>query len=82
MKAAIVEEPGTLVVRDVPQPAMGDYDARCQLLFGAVCTGTDRHLVEATLPWSVPYPTMLGHESIGRVVEVGAKVRHFKRATS
>ncbi|MFH1570325.1 MAG: zinc-binding dehydrogenase [Gemmatimonadota bacterium] len=77
MKAAVVERPGELVVRDIPEPAMGPYEARCQVLFGAVCTGTDQHLIAGRFPWPVKYPTVLGHESIGRVTEVGERVRHL-----
>jgi 2-desacetyl-2-hydroxyethyl bacteriochlorophyllide A dehydrogenase len=78
MKAAIVEQPGQLVIRDIEEPTLGPYDARCEMLFGAVCTGTDQHLIQGEFPWPVTYPTILGHESIGRVVEVGANVRHLK----
>jgi threonine dehydrogenase-like Zn-dependent dehydrogenase len=77
MKAAIVETAGSLVVRHIPEPAVGEYDALCELLFGATCTGTDQHIIDNRLPWEIHYPTVLGHESIGRVVEVGSKVRHF-----
>jgi L-iditol 2-dehydrogenase len=78
MKAAIVERPGTLVVREIPRPAVGEYGVLCRLLYGATCTGTDQHLIHGRFPWPPKYPTVLGHESIGRVVEVGPKVRHFK----
>jgi D-arabinose 1-dehydrogenase-like Zn-dependent alcohol dehydrogenase len=78
MKAAVIEKPGVLKVWDIPQPVMGEYDALCELLYGATCTGTDRHLIHGRFPWGVDYPTVLGHESIGRVVEVGAQVRHFR----
>jgi L-iditol 2-dehydrogenase len=80
MKAAIVESAGKLVVRDLPEPKHGDYEARCELLFGSVCAGTDTHLVNAHPPFCywVKYPIILGHESVGRVVAVGAKVRNLK----
>jgi L-iditol 2-dehydrogenase len=78
MKAAIVEKPDVLVVRDIPAPQAGDYDALCELLYGATCTGTDQHLIHGRFPWPVHYPTVLGHESIGRVVAVGSKVRNFR----
>ncbi len=78
MKVAMIEKPGTLVVREVPMPAVGAYDVLCDLLYGATCTGTDQHLIHGRFPWPVSYPTILGHESIGRVVEVGAKVRNFE----
>jgi len=78
MKAAIIEKPGVLTVRDVPMPVFGEYEALCQLLYGATCTGTDQHLIAGRFPWPVTYPTILGHESIGRVVEVGRKVRNLR----
>jgi L-iditol 2-dehydrogenase len=78
MKAAIVEQPGVLVVRDIPAPQVGDYDALCEMLYGATCTGTDQHLIAGRFPWPVRYPTILGHESIGRGREVGKRVRNFK----
>lgn len=78
MKAAIVEKPGVLVVRDIPQPEVGEYDALCDLLYGATCSGTDLHLIDGSYPWPVAYPTVIGHESIGRVVKVGPKVRHLE----
>jgi NADPH:quinone reductase-like Zn-dependent oxidoreductase len=78
MKAAIVETPGVFCVREVEAPTVGAYDALCQMLFGATCTGTDTHLIDGCFPWPVTYPTILGHESIGRIIEVGPKVRHLK----
>jgi len=79
MKAAIVEKPNTLVVRDIPEPVCGDYDALCQLLYGATCTGTDQHLISGRFPWPIKYPAVLGHESVGRVVKTGSRVRFLKR---
>lgn len=85
MKAAIVERPGLLVVRDIPEPEMGDYDALCQLLYGAVCTGTDTSILEGTFsgdlngPFQARYPSVLGHESIGVVLDVGKRVRNFRK---
>ena len=78
MKAAIIEKPGVLTVKEIPMPQVGEYDALCDLLYGATCTGTNQHLIAGRFPWPVRYPTILGHESVGRVVEVSAKVRYFK----
>lgn len=78
MKAAVVESPGVLKVRQVPDPQVGEYDVLCRLLFGATCTGTDLHLIDGVFPWPPAYPAILGHESVGRVIEVGKKVRNFK----
>ena len=78
MRAAIVESPGVLRVRDIDKPAPGEYGALCEILYGSICSGTDTHIVDGVFPYPVAYPTILGHESIGRVLEVGAKVRHLK----
>jgi 2-desacetyl-2-hydroxyethyl bacteriochlorophyllide A dehydrogenase len=80
MKAAIIEEAGKLVVREISKPAVGDYDVLCETQYGAVCTGTDTHLVNFHPPFCywIGLPAILGHESIGKVVELGAKVRNLK----
>lgn len=78
MKAAIIEKHGALLVKDMPEPKMGDYDALCDLLYGATCTGTDSHIIDGSFPWISPLPTVLGHESVGRVVAIGKKVRNFR----
>lgn len=76
--AAVVSGPGKLEVRDLPLPRPGDYQALCELLYGATCTGTDSHIIDGVFPFSGKLPTILGHESVGRVVEVGPKVRAFR----
>ena len=79
MQAAIVEAPGRLVVRDLPLPVPGPYDVLTEQLYGGICAATDRHLIAGELPIpGIAYPLILGHESIGRVVEAGAKVRHLQ----
>ena len=78
MKALIVERPGKLAVREIPEPPMGEYEVRCRMLYGATCTGTDLHVIDGTFAEHVDYPSVIGHESIGEVIEAGAKVRNFK----
>ncbi len=78
MKAAVVSKLGKLDVWDIPIPQVGPYDALCKMCFGATCAGTDIHLMDGKHPYSVTFPTILGHESVGRVVEIGSKVRNFK----
>ncbi len=78
MKAAIIEKFGSIVVKDMAEPKPGEYDALCEMLYGATCTGTDSHIIDGSFPWISPLPTVLGHESVGRIVSVGKKVRHLK----
>lgn len=78
MRAAVVHGPDRLGVETVPEPAIGDYEALTRIVACGVCTGTDSHIVSGAFPYLQPYPFILGHESIGRVIEVGSKVRSFK----
>lgn len=78
MKALVVEKQGVLKVMDVSEPPMGDYEARCENLYGATCAGTDLSVIDGKFAWGNVYPSIIGHETIGRVVEVGKKVRNFK----
>lgn len=78
MKALVVEKPGVVKVMDVKEPPMGDYEARCENLYGATCAGTDLSVIDGKFAWGNVYPSIIGHETIGRVIEVGKKVRNFK----
>ncbi len=79
MKAAVVESPGILKVKDIPEPDAGPYQALVEILACATCNNTDRKLIAGTLSKDFAnFPGILGHESIGRVVETGEKVRNYK----
>jgi D-arabinose 1-dehydrogenase-like Zn-dependent alcohol dehydrogenase len=78
MKAAVVVTPGMLVVRQVRDPVPRDYEVLCEMLYGATCTGTDSHIIRGEFPFQIDYPAILGHESVGRVVELGRKVRNLR----
>lgn len=79
MRAAVVEAPGQLAIRTLSDPVPGPYEALTRQLFGGICAATDRHLVEGALPIpGIAYPLILGHEAIGEVIAVGAKVRNLK----
>jgi threonine dehydrogenase-like Zn-dependent dehydrogenase len=75
MRAVVVAEPGRLEIRDVPEPKPGHYQVRVRTLAGGLC-GTDRHILDGTF-YRRAYPAILGHESLGRVVETGPAVRNF-----
>lgn len=59
-------------------PAVGAYDALCEMRYGSTCAGTDIHLMDGLHPNPVSFPTILGHESVGRVVAVGSRVKNFR----
>ena len=77
MKAAVVEAAGQLVVRDVPMPEMGPYDALVRIEACGLCNATDAKIVDRHFVSHIPVPLVLGHESVGTVVEVGDRVRGY-----
>lgn len=75
MKVGVTDGQGQVELRDVSCPQPGDYQCLCKIVACATCTGTDRKLANGQIKWG-KYPGVLGHESVGDVVEVGKKVRH------
>lgn len=71
-------EPGKIEVGQAPQPRASDYDCLVQVQACAFCNGTDTKLIEGAFPGRRSYPFILGHESVGVVVEVGRRVKRFK----
>ncbi len=78
MKAAVIRKPGSIQTEEVPEPVTGPYDALCEILFASVCSGTDNHILRGDPYHNVHFPCILGHESIGRVIAIGEKVKHLK----
>lgn len=75
MRAAAVREPGSLELVDVPDPEPGPYQVLARILTCGIC-GTDVHILRGRFQVK-RYPCLLGHETIGRVLQVGPKVRSF-----
>lgn len=78
MKAAVITRSFNLEIWDVPQPVIGEYEALCKMDYGATCGGTDLRLMSGGHPNPIAYPTILGHESVGHVVEIGSKVKNLR----
>jgi len=78
MKAVVVEDANKVVVREVPDPPPpGPYQALTRNVCASICNSTDLKIAHRTLYFVRDYPTILGHEGVGRVIEVGEKVRNF-----
>ncbi|MBQ6374751.1 MAG: zinc-binding dehydrogenase [Clostridia bacterium] len=79
MRTLVVEQDGSLSIREVNKPRFNEYQALVRTIACGMC-GTDIKLCHKTFkgfPASV-YPIMLGHEGVGEVVEVGSKVTSFR----
>ena len=74
MKTLVVDRSGALSVREIPKPSYGPCQALVKMLSCGVCNGTDTKLIHGTFKNFDTYPAILGHEGVGRVVEVGEKV--------
>ncbi len=79
MQALVKREakPG-LWLEDVPVPEVGINDVLIKVLRTGIC-GTDVHIYNWD-DWAqknVPVPLVIGHEFVGRVVEVGENVKDF-----
>ncbi len=79
MKGVVVYRDGTVKVEKLPEPKIGDYQALVRNLSCGICNGTDLKLIHGKFKGFNTYPAVLGHESVGRVVEVGSKVTSFKK---
>ena len=74
MKAITVEpkKPGTARYEDVPEPDVHEGSVLVEAVAVGVC-GTDIEIVEGKYGWAPPGKTriVLGHESLGRVIDPG-----------
>ncbi|MGC8880274.1 MAG: alcohol dehydrogenase catalytic domain-containing protein [Anaerolineae bacterium] len=74
MKAAVLEAPGKLVVKEVPTPQVDDYSALLRVEAASIC-GSDVRILHHGNPRVQP-PAIIGHEAAGVIVQVG---RHVTR---
>lgn len=77
MKAIVFHDVGDIRLEDVAEPRIEDpRDAIVRLTVSAIC-GTDLHMVRGTMP-GMKAGTVLGHEGVGIVEEVGKEVRNLR----
>jgi threonine dehydrogenase-like Zn-dependent dehydrogenase len=77
MKAVVYHGVGDIRVDDVPEPTIQEpNDAIVRITASAIC-GTDLHFVRGTMSGMRP-GTILGHEGVGIVEEVGPNVRNLR----
>lgn len=68
-----------LWLEDVPVPAIGINDVLVEILRTGIC-GTDLHIYDwdAWAQKTIPVPMVVGHEFVGRIVELGSNVHDFR----
>jgi glucose 1-dehydrogenase len=76
MKAITVEpkKPGSVRLEDIPEPDIREGSILVEAIAAAVC-GTDIEIAEGKYGWAPPGKTrlVLGHESLGRVIDPGPR---------
>lgn len=78
MKGLVYDGPGNIVYKDVPKPQIKKQtDALVKIVKTTIC-GTDLGILHGKTP-SVKPGTILGHEGVGTVEEVGTGVGNFKK---
>jgi threonine dehydrogenase-like Zn-dependent dehydrogenase len=77
MQAVVFRGVGDIRLEDVPEPRIRSAtDAVVRITASAIC-GTDLHMIRGTMPGMRP-GTILGHEAVGVVEELGRDVRNLK----
>ena len=78
MRAMVLERPGEPVrLRELPTPTAGTGEILLRVAACGVCR-TDLHIADGELT-EPKLPLILGHEIVGRVVEIGEGVKGFSR---
>ena len=76
MKAVVFHDVGDVRLDDVEEPKIQNpNDVVIRITASAIC-GTDLHMVRGTMAGMVP-GTILGHEAVGLIEEVGPQVRNL-----
>lgn len=78
MKAAVTGGKGDIKIIEAPVPEAKDYRCLCKISACATCSGTDLKIINNELAYDMPYPSIVGHESVGRVVEKGNCARYIE----
>jgi threonine dehydrogenase-like Zn-dependent dehydrogenase len=84
MKQVIVHAPYDVRFDDVPSEnrALGPYELRVQTELSALSPGTETRiytgLEQERFAYRVQYPMAIGYNNVGRVIEIGDKVRDYR----
>ncbi|MBF4161626.1 alcohol dehydrogenase catalytic domain-containing protein [Nocardioides acrostichi] len=75
MRSVIAHGPGDVRVDDAPDPEISGPDGAIVAVEATAICGSDLHFYDGDLPF---FPVALGHEAIGRIVEIGPQVQRFR----
>src|ERR1700761_6392995 len=78
MQQAVLKEPGTVILHDVPGPRELKADEILLRIHRVGICGSDVHMYYGKHPFANTYPMVQGHEYGGEVIKVGEAVKAFK----
>ena len=78
MKAAVIQKPGQIIIKDVPKPKAGPGEVLLKVEACALC-GTDQRVLSGEKHVDV---AIVGHEITGTVEEVARALRTSIKATA
>lgn len=81
MRAAVIEKPFQIAVKDVPKPVCGPDQVLIKVHRAAICNMSDWEIYAGTsviIDYLGGYPHILGHEQSGEIVELGKNVTGFE----
>jgi L-iditol 2-dehydrogenase len=76
LKAAVFHGPNELKLEEVKKPEIDVHEVLLRVKASAVC-GTDVRIFEGKKTKGVRTPSIIGHELVGTIEEVGAQVKGF-----
>jgi Threonine dehydrogenase and related Zn-dependent dehydrogenases len=80
VKAAILEQPGVLKIKNIDIPAIKSDEVLLKVQVASICNATDNHIYHGDFDgYHDFYPQILGHEVAGVVTEVGSEVKDIKK---
>jgi len=77
MKAVVVREVGKIGVEEVAEPKIDPDQLLVKIEACSICSSTDIHIIKGEDPYA-KLPCILGHESVGKIVQIGSEVGGFK----
>ena len=82
MKAAYLQSPGQILVRDIPTPVPAFGEVLIKIHSVGVCASDIHYFEHGRIGrYVVETPLILGHEPAGEVVELGEKTKNINDIT-
>lgn len=77
--AIVLEQPGRIALSTLPLTAAGADDVVIDIVYSGISTGTEKLLYNGRMPTfpGMGYPLVPGYESVGRVVDAGARAQQL-----